>query len=170
MRTPVQDFRGSFARLYCEREFFEAGIGEGFKQINLCNNLKKGTLRGLHYQKGGKLEDKLVACTNGTVFDVCVDVRRNSATFGNYISQELSAQNGKMLYIPKGCAHGYVTLEDNSQLLYLMSEFYVPGLEAGYRYDDPMFGIQWPVKDDLTISDKDLAWSYANKEEGEKNG
>lgn len=163
-RSPYEDFRGSFARLYCEREYLEAGIKERFRQINLCCNLKKGTLRGLHYQKGGKAEDKVVACINGKIFDVCVDLRKDSQTFGRYISEELSGENGKMLYIPKGCAHGYVTLEDCSQLLYLMSEFYIPGLEAGYKYDDPAFSIKWPLKSGLIISDKDLALPYSNKE------
>lgn len=159
-RKPFEDLRGSFARLYCEREFSEAGICEGFKQINLCGNPKKGTLRGLHYQKGGKPEDKLVACTSGRIFDVCVDIREDSATYGRHIAEELSCRNGKMLYIPKGCAHGYVTLEDGSQILYLMSEFYVPGLEAGYRYDDPRIGIRWPINGSLIISDKDLSLPY----------
>ncbi len=159
---PFEDFRGSFTRLYCEKEFYEAGIKQNFKQINLCNNINKGTLRGLHYQKGGKLEDKIVTCVNGKIFDVCVDIRQDSPTYGRYIAEELSDRNRKMLYIPKGCAHGYVTLEDYSQILYLMSEFYIPGLEAGYKYDDPMFGIQWPIKDNLIISDKDLTLPYIN--------
>lgn len=159
-RTPAVDNRGSFARMFCQREFEKAGIEQDFKQINLCNNYKRGTLRGLHYQKGGKLEDKLVACTSGRIYDVCADIRKESATYGKHVAFELSEQNGRMLYIPKGCAHGYVTLEDNSQLLYLMSEFYVPGLEGGYRYDDPFLAVNWPVDENLVISEKDLMLPY----------
>lgn len=154
-RTPNIDNRGYFARFYCENEFKAAGIETDFKQMNLCYNKSKGTLRGMHYQKDGYYEDKLVACVRGRIFDVCVDIRSDSDTFCQYVSCELSEENGKMLYIPKGFAHGYVTLEDDSQLIYMMSEFYIPGSAAGYYYDDPAFSIKWPDVENLIMSDKD---------------
>ena len=154
-RTPNVDERGYFARLYCSNEFKEAGIITSFPQINLCQNKEIGTLRGMHYQAGEKGEDKVVSCIRGKIYDVCVDIRPYSKTFCNYIGYELSEENGRMLFIPKGCAHGYMTLEENCQLLYLMSEFYEPNLAAGYRYDDPAFNIVWPKMDKLIISEKD---------------
>lgn len=159
-REPFTDERGSFARFYCEREFRDAGIDCAFRQMNICDNFKRGTLRGLHFQKGGAEEDKVVSCVRGRIFDVLVDIRPESRTFCRYFGCELSEENGKMLFIPKGCAHGYVTLEDNCGLVYLMSEFYSPGASAGYRYDDPAFGIKWPIGEDLIISDKDLNLPY----------
>jgi len=154
-RTPDYDVRGSFSRFYCKKELENIGIFENFKQMNVCVNEKKGTLRGLHYQKGDALEDKVVACIRGRIFDVCVDIRTTSNTFCQYVACELSESNNKMFYIPKGCAHGYVTLEDNSHLFYMMSEFYVPDSAAGYKYDDPAFAIKWPIKDSLILSEKD---------------
>lgn len=159
-RTSSTDERGYFARLYCENEFREAGIHERFVQANLCFNEKKGTLRGLHYQVG-KQEDKLVSCIRGRIWDVCVDLRADSETYLKYVAYELSEENQQMLYIPKGCAHGYMTLEDNCQLVYMMSEFYIPGNDAGYRYDDPAFKIQWPsVGGTLVLSEKDKNLPY----------
>ena len=162
-RTPSVYQRGYFARLYCANEFRDAGITITFPQMNLCQNKEKGVLRGLHYQTGGKEEDKVVACTRGKIFDVCVDIRPDSKTFCKYIAYELSEENGRMLFIPKGCAHGYMTLEKNCQLLYLMSEFYVPGLAAGYRYDDPVFNICWPDMEKIIISEKDETLPFINK-------
>jgi len=158
-RTPSRDERGYFARMYCEKEFKEAGICEKFVQTNICFNPKKGTLRGLHYQLD-KQEDKLVSCVRGKIWDVCVDLRWDSPTYKKYVAYELSEENHRMLYVPKGCAHGYLTLEDNSQLIYMMSEFYIPGNDAGYRYDDPTFGIDWPIECALTISEKDKNLPY----------
>lgn len=154
-RTPNYDERGSFARFYCEQEFKQAGIEESFVQMNICTNKKRGTLRGLHYQSENAAEDKVVSCIKGRIFDVCVDIRSSSETFLRYAAYELSEDNNKMLYIPKGCAHGYVTLEDDSSLLYMMTEFYVPNASFGYRYDDDAFGIEWPITSNLIISEKD---------------
>lgn len=159
-KTPRHDERGYFARLYCENEFREAGIEMDIKQINLCENKEKGTLRGMHFQSGEYAEDKVVSCNRGSIYDVCVDVRPDSSTYLKHCAYELSEDNGRMLYIPKGCAHGYVTLTDNVQLLYLMSEFYVPESAKGYRYDDPAFGIKWPINENLIISLKDSQWDY----------
>ncbi len=159
-RNVVQDNRGYFGRLYCSREFKENGIEEEFVQDNICLNKKKNTLRGLHFQTI-KEEGKLVACLKGKIWDVCVDLRSDSVSFCQYYAHELSEENQYMLYIPKGCAHGYVTLESNSLLLYKMTEFYIPGNDRGYRYNDPSFGIEWPVKlDNLIISDKDQNLPY----------
>ncbi len=164
-RTPNFDERGYFARFFCEKEFKAAGIGTNFKQMNLCFNKLKGTLRGMHYQLDGYAEDKLVSCVRGRIYDVCVDIRPDSPTYCKYVACELSEDNGKMLYIPKGFAHGYVTLEDNCQLIYMMSEFYVPGSAAGYRYDDKAFSINWPITQDLIISDKDKNLPHIDNKE-----
>lgn len=161
-RQPFTDERGYFARLYCEKEFQEAGIDIEIKQMNLCENKEAGTLRGLHFQEGEFAEDKVVSCTRGRIYDVCVDVRPDSDTYLKYCAYELSEDNGAMLYVPKGCAHGYVTLTDNCQLLYLMSQFYVPGYARGYRYDDPTFHIEWPIRSRLILSEKDKELPYIN--------
>lgn len=161
-RQPNQDERGYFARLYCEEEFHAAGIEMVIQQMNLCENKEIGTLRGLHFQKDGYEEDKLVACTRGKIYDVCADIRPASPTYLQYCAYELSEENGGMLYIPKGCAHGYVTLANDCQILYLMSQFYMPGYDSGYRYDDPAFHINWPIKEGLIISAKDQTLPYIN--------
>ncbi len=161
-REPNRDERGYFARFYCEKEFQAAGIQMEIRQMNLCVNKQKGTLRGLHFQKGTHAEDKVVSCTRGVIYDVCVDVRESSPTYLKYCACELSEDNGNMLFIPKGCAHGYVTLEENCQLLYLMSEFYAPEAAAGYRYDDAAFGIEWPLTEGLVISQKDKELPFIN--------
>lgn len=159
-REPFVDFRGSFARMFCKDEFAAVGIDMDIAQINLSVNNKKGTLRGLHYQQGTAAEDKLVTCISGAVFDVCVDVRSSSPTFMQYHGETLSAENGLAMYIPKGCAHGFVTLQDNCSLVYLMSEFYVPNSSSGYRYDDPAFNINWQTEAPYIISEQDLMWGY----------
>ncbi len=159
-REANEDERGYFARSYCEKEFEAAGIKMHICQINVCVNKEKNTLRGMHLQLGEKAEDKLVSCNRGAIYDVFVDMRKNSKTYLKYYAHELSEKNGCMLYIPKGCAHGYLTLQNDCQLLYLMSEFYEPGASTGYKYDDPVFGIEWPSKDNLIISDKDKKWDY----------
>ena len=161
-RKPNRDERGYFARLYCENEFRESGICMPIRQINLCENKEKGTLRGLHLQKGRHAEDKVVSCTRGRIYDVCADVREDSPTYLKYCAYELSEDNGRMLFIPKGCAHGYVTLEEDSQLLYLMSEFYVSEDAGGYRYDDPALGIAWPITENLVMSHKDRELPYVS--------
>lgn len=159
-RKKINDERGYFARSYCKQEFFQAGITEEFVQDNICFNEKKGTLRGMHYQKE-KQEGKLVTCLRGKILDVCVDLRPNSNTYCQYAAFELSEENEKAVYIPEGFLHGYITLEDNSLLLYKMTEFYIAGNDAGYRYDDPAFNIDWPLnKNQYIISEKDrkLPW------------
>lgn len=159
-QTPATDNRGYFSRVYCQQEFLKNGLCSTFVQSSLCFNQKKGTLRGLHAQQNDAQEDKLVACTRGRIFDVCVDVRENSSTYGKYISVELSEANGKMLYIPKGYAHGYLTLVDDCQLLYFMSAFYAPDKACGFRYDDPFFSIEWPIPQPTCLSEQDANWPY----------
>jgi dTDP-4-dehydrorhamnose 3,5-epimerase len=139
-------------------ELKTAGLYADFVQVNLSHNYKKGTLRGLHSQISTAAEDKLVSCIRGEIFDVCVDVRPDSATYGQYVGEVLSEKNGKMLYVPKGFAHGYLGLTDDSLTLYFVSQYYTPGSEKGYRYDDPFFGIEWPIKPPYIITDKDASW------------
>ncbi|MDR2579701.1 MAG: dTDP-4-dehydrorhamnose 3,5-epimerase [Fibromonadaceae bacterium] len=159
-QDPFIDIRGSFSRIFCDREFFKHGIEAKFVQSNLCTNKLKGTLRGLHAQLLEYAEDKIVICSRGRIYDVCVDMRICSPTYGQYFGAELSENNGKMLFIPKGCAHGYLTLEDNCQLVYFMSDYYVPNSSIGYRYDEPLFSIKWPLPKPFIISEQDLSWQY----------
>ena len=162
-RIPYEDERGSFARFFCAEEFGGVGINTSYVQMNFCTNTNANTLRGLHYQIGRAAEDKLVVCVEGCVWDVCVDLRKDSPTYCQYVGYELSKTNGKMLFIPKGCAHGYLTLTANSNLVYLMSEFYIENMSAGYRYDDPTFAIDWPIMNNLVISKKDATLPFIEK-------
>lgn len=157
-RNSFTDERGYFVRAFCRKELGDAGINADFVQSNISGNHKKGTVRGMHAQKGGYEEEKLVGCTRGKMFDVCVDLRKDSETYLQYVGVELSEENGRMLYIPKGCAHGYQTLEDDTQAFYFVTQYYEPGSEIGYRYDEKKFAIEWPIKENLTISVKDQNW------------
>ncbi len=157
-REPAGDARGSFARMLCRRELEAQGLCGDIAQVNLSVNTKKGTLRGLHSQRGAAAEDKLVACTAGAVFDVCVDVREGSPTYAKWFGTMLSPQNGLALYVPKGFAHGYLTLTAHAQVLYFVTQFHTPGAEYGYRYNDPAFGIQWPLPEPYVMSEKDKSW------------
>ena len=160
-REPHSDERGSFSRVLCKQELEDAGLCSDIVQVNLSTNIHKGTLRGLHYQSGDDAEDKFVICISGSVFDVCVDIRKESPTYGKWVGETLSAENGYALYIPKGCAHGYLTLEDNSSVMYFVTQFYQPAVEGGYRYDDPAFNIKWPLNEPYIISNKDMLWDYS---------
>jgi dTDP-4-dehydrorhamnose 3,5-epimerase len=151
------DARGFFSRVYCEREFAAQGLPTRMVQSNLSFTRQAGTLRGMHFQAPPHEEDKLVHCVRGAIWDVIVDIRPGSPTWCRWIGVELSAANGLMLLVPKGFAHGFVTLEDDVAVAYQMSQFYVPGADRGARHDDPAFGIEWPVP--VThMSDKDRAW------------
>jgi dTDP-4-dehydrorhamnose 3,5-epimerase len=165
-QNPHVDSRGYFSRVFCEDDFAKNGINVRFVQSNVCCNNAKGTLRGLHTSISGYEEDKLVLCTRGKVFDVCVDVRENSPTYGKHVAVELSEENGYMLFIPKGCAHGYLTLESDCQLLYFMSEFYVQGTGHGFMYDDSFFSINWPLSEPYIISEQDKNWAYVGHQKG----
>jgi dTDP-4-dehydrorhamnose 3,5-epimerase len=155
---PRGDERGFFARAFCTAEFRGQGLEPHIEQINLARSEQTGTTRGLHWQTGEHAEAKLVRCIGGRVFDVCVDVRAASPTFGRWVGIELSADNHSALFVPPGCAHGYQTLEAGSELLYTSSAAYAPEAERGARWDDPTFGIIWPLAHDLVISAKDLGW------------
>ncbi|MDR0958367.1 MAG: dTDP-4-dehydrorhamnose 3,5-epimerase [Clostridiales bacterium] len=156
------DERGYFSRVADIAELKNAGINADFVQYNLSRNTVKGVLRGLHSQVAGFAEDKLITCTNGEIYDVCVDVRKDSLTYGKYVGQILSEQNGKSLYIPKGCAHGYITLTDNAQALYFSTQVYAPNVEVGYNWKDPMFSIDWPIEPTI-ISKKDDSWTFVSE-------
>jgi dTDP-4-dehydrorhamnose 3,5-epimerase len=151
------DERGFFARVFCEREFAEAGLEHRFVQVNDSYNSRKGTLRGMHYQLRPSSEVKVIRCIRGALFDVIVDLRPDSPTFGKWFGAELSAENGLMMYAPRGCAHGMITLQDNSEALYLSSTPYAANRERGLRWNDPYIGIRWPLEP-TEISAKDAAW------------
>jgi len=152
------DERGYFGRSFCQHEFERYGLKTAVAQCNVSFNQKKGTLRGMHFQIAPKAEAKLVRCTRGAIYDVIVDLRPESATFCTWTSVELTEDNSRMLYIPEGFAHGFQTLADNTEVFYQMFEFYSPEHARGVRWDDPAFGILWPMQSHL-ISDKDLAYA-----------
>lgn len=152
------DERGTFGRAWCAREFAENGIDVNFVQGNVASTRKKGTLRGMHYQSGGWEEAKLVRCTRGAIWDVVLDLREGSPTFGQSYGVELAADTHRMLYLPPGCAHGYQSLVDDVEAFYLVSNYYTPGAERGVRYDDPAFGIAWPLEVSA-LSEKDANWA-----------
>lgn len=156
-RNIPRDNRGYFSRLVDTDEFRSNGLNSEFVQISVSRNYKKGTLRGLHMQIMPSAEEKLVCCVDGEVFDVCVDLRKDSDTYLKYCSAILSEENGEALYIPKGCAHGFISLKDETRLIYFMTAAHDPEAERGYRWNDPVFSIKWPV-DPETISDKDNTW------------
>jgi dTDP-4-dehydrorhamnose 3,5-epimerase len=151
------DDRGFFARFFCEREFAGAGIPTPIVQINNSLSAKAGTLRGLHYQLLPAAEIKVVRCIRGALYDVIVDLRPDSPTFGQWFGAELTADNRLMMYAPRGFAHGLITLTDDTEAFYLVSNFYGPQEERGIRYNDPRFKIAWPIAP-VEISDKDKSW------------
>ena len=154
---PIRDDRGFFARSWCRREFADAGLACDFVQENVGVSTRRGTLRGLHYQHAPFAEAKLVRCTAGRVWDVAVDLRPGSSTFCRWVGVGLDADERTMLHVPEGCAHGYLTTSDNTEVRYLTSQYYEPAAAAGVRYDDAAFGIEWPA-DVEVISDNDRAW------------
>jgi dTDP-4-dehydrorhamnose 3,5-epimerase len=154
----IEDQRGFFARTWCQKEFEAHGLVAHVAQGNLSFNQKKGTLRGMHYQIAPCEETKLVQCLRGAIYDVIIDLRPNSPTYKQWIGAEITAENHKMLYIPKGFAHGFITLADETEVSYLISEFYAPEYARGVRYNDPTFGVEWPIEVRV-ISDKDKHWA-----------
>jgi len=152
-----EDDRGFFARAWCKKEFDEHGLTASMVQSNIAFSKRKGTLRGLHYQGAPYGEVKVVRCTKGSLYDVMVDLRPGSSTYRQWVGVELTSSNHKMMYVPEGFAHGYQTLEDNTEVMYQVSQFYFPAFERGIRYDDPGVGIDWPLIDKI-ISDKDKGW------------
>ncbi|GIX15429.1 MAG: dTDP-4-dehydrorhamnose 3,5-epimerase [Paracoccaceae bacterium] len=152
-----RDHRGFFARTFCAREFEAHGLKPVVAQANLSFNHRRGTLRGLHFQRPPAAETKLVRCTAGAIHDVIVDLRPESPTYLQHVGVELSAANRRALYVPEMFAHGYITLTDGAEVIYQVGEFYTPGAEGGLRWDDPALGIDWPVAVEV-ISEKDAAW------------
>lgn len=152
------DERGFFVRTFCEAEFSEHDLETQFVQVNAAWNSKRGIVRGMHRQLEPHQEVKVVRCVQGSVFDVIIDCRDGSPTLHQWYGATLSAANGAQLYVPKGFAHGYQVLEDGSELSYLVSAHYAPGVEAGIRWDDPAIAIEWPITTDIDISEKDANW------------
>ena len=155
----LEDERGLFARTFCKEEFKAHGLNSRVVQCNISFNKKKGTLRGMHYQVAPHEEAKLVRCTRGAIYDVIVDLRPDSPTFKQWVAVELTADNHRMLYIPEGFAHGFQTLEDNTEVFYQMSESYHPESARGIRWDDPMFGIKWPNVRHRIVSEIDQSYA-----------
>ncbi|HVO63569.1 MAG TPA: dTDP-4-dehydrorhamnose 3,5-epimerase [Terriglobales bacterium] len=155
--NPHKDERGRFMRAWCCREFADHGIEFAPIQANMGFSQHEGTTRGMHFQEAPALEAKLVRCTAGAIFDVLVDLRPWSPTYCRWYGTELSAENGRMLYVPERCAHGYQTLEERTEMFYMTSAFYVPAAVRGVRFDDPAFGIQWPLTATV-VSEQDRNW------------
>ncbi len=154
---PFTDERGCFARLFCRREFEARGLEPAVAQTSLAWNPRRGTLRGLHYQAPPHAEAKLVRCTRGAVHDVIVDLRPDSPAFKRHLAVELTAENRRQIYVPPGCAHGYLTLADATEVAYQMSAFHAPEAARGVRYDDPAFAIRWPLAV-AVIGERDLSY------------
>jgi dTDP-4-dehydrorhamnose 3,5-epimerase len=153
-----RDRRGFFARTFCTQEFEARGLKSNIAQCNLSFNYKKGTLRGMHYQMPPSQETKFVRCVQGAIYDVIIDLRPESISYLSHIGVELTAKNYLALYIPDSCAHGFQTLADETEVSYQMGDFYAPEYSSGYRYDDPAFGIEWPLAIS-EIAEKDMAWA-----------
>lgn len=158
-----EDSRGFFARAWCEKEFESRGLASHLVQANLSYNKSEGTLRGMHYQIEPFGETKLLRCISGAIYDVIIDLRPGSPTHMQWFGVELNANNRKMFYVPENFAHGFITLEENTEVFYQVSQFYSPAHERGVRYNDPAFGIEWPL-DVQVISDKDKSWPDFSKQ------
>ena len=155
--NPHEDERGRFMRVWCAREFAEHRLDFVPVQANMGFSVMKGTIRGIHVQKPPALEAKLVRCTRGAIFDVVLDLRPGSPSYGKWCGVELSADNGRMLYLPPYCGHGYQTLVDGAEMYYMASEYYTPTAADGVRFDDPAFNIQWPLAATV-VSEQDRNW------------
>lgn len=153
----LEDERGFFARTFCTQELDDHNLISDVKQANMSWNEKSGTMRGMHYQVDPFQETKLVRCTRGALYDVIIDLRKDSPTYREWIGVELTADNRTALFVPRDFAHGFVTLEDDTDAFYMVSQSYVPDSEAGIRWDDPQFGIEWPITPSV-ISEKDANW------------
>jgi len=161
-----RDERGFFARAWCRREFEERGLDPRLAQCNISFNPHKGTLRGMHFQVKPHEETKLVRCTRGAIFDAIIDLRPGSPTFLKSLGVVLTAENRRMLYVPGSCAHGFLTLEDAAEVFYQISEFYEPGSQRGFRWNDPAFDIEWPA-DPKLISERDAGYPDFDRVETE---
>lgn len=160
--TPHEDNRGRFFRAWCAREFADHGIDFLPVQANMGYSVRKGTVRGMHFQETPALEAKLVRCTRGAIFDVVLDLRPGSPTNGKWYGAELSALNGRLLFVPEHCAHGYQTIEDCTEMHYMTSAFYTASTVRGVRFDDPAFGIRWPLVATV-VSEQDSNWPLVGR-------
>lgn len=158
------DARGYFSRFYCQREFSAHGIEPRVVQGNVSQSRHKGTLRGMHYQKPPAQETKLMCCTHGSVYDVIIDLRVDSPTYLDHIGVYMDARDKRMLFVPRGFAHGFLTLEEDTEMLYLVSEYFSPRHAAGIRYDDPLIDINWPSEVSV-LSDQDASWPYLESDQ-----
>lgn len=154
---PREDSRGYFARVFAKEELKKVGVSFSIVHINRSFSKDKGIIRGLHYQKTPHQEDKIIQCLQGKIFDVVVDIRPNSKTFGQWAGEVLDPMSKKMILVPKGCAHGFQTLKKNSLVEYFVTEYYAPSFESGIRYNDPRLVIDWPIKNAI-VSKKDGSW------------
>jgi dTDP-4-dehydrorhamnose 3,5-epimerase len=161
-----EDSRGFFARAFCQKEFEAHGLKSVIAQANVAFNIKKGTLRGMHFQFPPAAETKLVRCTRGAILDIIVDLRPESPTYLQHIAVELSEDNYRALYVPERFAHGYQALRDKTETSYQVGEFYTPGTEGGLLYNDPKLGLEWPLPVSV-ISDKDQIWKPLSEQEAE---
>jgi dTDP-4-dehydrorhamnose 3,5-epimerase len=160
--TSHEDDRGRFFRAWCAREFADHGINFLPVQANMGFSVRQGTVRGMHFQVEPALEAKLVRCTRGAIFDVVLDLRHDSPFYSKWFGAELSAENGRMLYVPEGCAHGYQSFEDRTEMYYMTSQFYTPIAVRGVRFDDPAFCIQWPLSATV-VSEQDRNWPLVQR-------
>ena len=154
----IEDERGFFGRSWCKRELEAQGLNADVVQANVSYNKVKGTLRGMHFQKAPHQETKLVRCTRGAIYDVIIDLRPDSPTYKQWIGVELTESNYRMLFVPEDFAHGFITLEDNTEVTYQVTQYYTPGAEGGIRWNDPAFNIEWPIEP-VVVSGKDQAHS-----------
>jgi dTDP-4-dehydrorhamnose 3,5-epimerase len=152
--TRLEDERGFFARTFCQNEFKEHGLNIQIAQANISYNKRRGTFRGMHMQLPPYEESKLIKCARGTIYDVIVDMRVSSDTYKQWIGVELTAENHQMLYVPEGFAHGFMTLKNDTEVTYQMNQFYAPASEKGFRWNDPAFGIVWPIQP-IIMAEKD---------------
>jgi len=150
----LEDERGFFGRAWCKREFEEHGLNSGAVQANVSYNKVKGTLRGMHYQAAPFAETKVVRCTSGALYDVIIDIRPESPTYKQWIGVELTEESMRMLYVPEGFAHGFITLKDHTAVHYVLTQYFEPGHAGAIRYNDPAFNIDWPGAP-VVISEKD---------------
>lgn len=153
-----EDHRGFFARSFSRTEFLEHGLRAEFVEAGISFNLRKHTVRGMHFQAPPNAQAKLVRCTRGAIFDVLIDLRPESPTYRQWFAQELTQHNSLMLYIPEGCAHGFQTLQDETEVFYQLSAGYAPASERGVRWNDPVFGISWPETDRIIINERDRTY------------
>jgi dTDP-4-dehydrorhamnose 3,5-epimerase len=157
-----EDNRGRFMRAWCAREFADHGLDFIPVQANMGFSRRAGTVRGMHFQEAPAFEAKLMRCTRGVIFNIVLDLRADSSSYGRWYGAELSAENGRMLYIPERCANGYQTIADDTEIYYLTSGFYAPGSARGVRYDDPAFAIQWP-REVTVVSQQDIGWPLVER-------